>query len=96
MRSQEEIQTVVQALQELKPTVRRKTFFGDDNWEQIDAQIWVLEKDIDEDKIFDRYADEEDKDDNLAIRDAAFDAYAWKFGDDDIDLVSSWKDLVIR
>jgi len=92
MRSQEEIQTVVQALQELKPIIRRKAFFGDDNWEKIDAQIYVLQEDIDEDEIFDRYT----KDDDLDIRDAAFDAYAWKTGDDEIDLILDWQSLVVN
>jgi hypothetical protein len=57
MKTKEQIQNAVEKLKEVKPLVRRYTYFGDDNWAQIDAQIAVLERGYTEDDIYDRYDD---------------------------------------
>lgn len=83
-----QIQAEIEALTEIKPKVRRLTFFGDDNHKAIDAQIKVLEKDLDEDAIYDRW-------DDGRLLDYAQSARAWLDGESEEDsLVEGWKSLV--
>lgn len=84
----EQIKAEVAALKEIKPKVRRLTLFGDDNHKALDAQIKVLEKDLDEDAIYDRY------DDDPRLLDYAQQARAWMDGESEEDsLVEDWKSL---
>jgi len=43
MKTRYEIRDEINALREIKPTVRRFTAFGDDNWAAIDVQIDALD-----------------------------------------------------
>lgn len=70
MKTKEQIEDAIKKLIEVKPSVRRYSFFGDDNWKKIDAQILVLERGLDEDQIYDRY------DDRDVLNDALI-AYQW-------------------
>lgn len=57
MRTPEEIEKQVLGLQEMKKTLPQINFFGDDNWEKIDAQISVLKKE----KTIDDFDEEEEE-----------------------------------
>lgn len=70
MKTKEQIEDAIKKLIEVKSSVRRYSFFGDDNWKKIDAQILVLERGLDEDQIYDRY------DDRDVLNDALV-AYQW-------------------
>lgn len=59
MRSRIEIDTEIKALEEMKPRVRRTTYFGDDNHAAIEAQLEVLRGNVDEDEIQDKFDDGE-------------------------------------
>lgn len=56
-----QIDSEIAALKALKPTVRQRTAFGDDNHAAIDAQIDVLLKRMNTDEVFNAYADEEEE-----------------------------------
>lgn len=90
--SSEQVQQEIAALKEIKPKVRRYTFFGDDNHAAIDAQIVVLEEDYDEDAIYGEWEDDEH------VLSSALEALAWKEGDlsrdnQDGALVDEWRSL---
>lgn len=57
-----EIAAEAKKLDEMKPKVRRFSMFGDDNWAAIEAQIRVLEEDLDEDEIYEAYGNEDEED----------------------------------
>lgn len=89
MRTKEEIQATIAKLQEMKPNVRRTTFFGDNNHAAIDAQIWVLENEASEDEVYDEFDTDHE-------RDNALEAAAWLEGEelDGGGLVEGWQSLV--
>ncbi len=76
-RTQEQIQAEIKKLQEMKPKVRRRTAFGDDNHAAIDADIAVLKDDLDLDDIYDAYED------NQHSVDSAMYAREWLDGNED-------------
>ena len=87
-KTQEEIKKEIEALKTVRPKVKPYSFFGDDNLAQLDAQIEVLEQDLDSDDISDRY-------DHAGISEeivsAAFDARNWRDGESDVDsLAADW------
>lgn len=55
----EQINQEIKTLKEMKPKVRRKTSFGDDNHEAIEAQIMVLEMGYDESIVYDAWGDDD-------------------------------------
>ena len=55
--TREQIQEEIEKLKELKPKVRHHTAFGDDNRAAIGAEIKVMEMNLGEDEIYDRYED---------------------------------------
>lgn len=55
MKTQEEIKKEIEALKTIRPKVRPHSMFGDDNLAMLDAQVDVLENDLDNDDIYDRY-----------------------------------------
>jgi hypothetical protein len=78
--TREQIVAEIEALENLKPRIRRFSAFGDDNWERIDAELWVLRECdalTDEDDICDEY-DIDDDYDNFS---AACSALAWLKGE---------------
>ncbi len=84
----ERVQQEIATLQEIKPRVRRRNFFGDDNHAAIDAQIAVLKNGLDEDAIDAQWSD------NEHTLDSALEALAWRNGEDvdslEDGLVAAW------
>lgn len=91
--TKEEINTEIAKLRQMKPNIRHYSQFGDNNWRAVDAQIEVLEDEMSEDDIRDRWPGEYDE---MYYRDVALEAYAWLNDDEDSELPSdSWKPLLI-
>jgi hypothetical protein len=91
-----EIKDQIEGLQELKPTVRQTSMFGDNHWDSIDAQVEVLTEDLSEDEIYEKNDSEEWADN---VKDAAMEARRWLDGeelDDAEDLVDQWQSLVVK
>ena len=79
-------------LAKMKPQVRRTTAFGDDNHEAIDAQIRVLDEDMNEDEIYGEWEGDENR-----LRDNALEARRWMDGESEDGTPSyGWKDLVTK
>jgi len=55
MKTQEQIKKEIKALETVRPKIRPRSMFGDDNLAGLDAQIEVLENDWDDDEIYNRY-----------------------------------------
>lgn len=55
MKTQEEIKGEIEALKTVRPKVKPHSMFGDDNLAMLDAQVDVLENDLDDDDIYERY-----------------------------------------
>jgi hypothetical protein len=94
--TEDEVKAEIARLKEMKPKVRRKTAFGDDNWEKIDAQIRVLEEDMDEDAIYAAWGDDNDPEHNLDLIHNAREAREWLDGVETPPELPSdgWKGLV--
>lgn len=89
-RAPEVIQAEADLLKEMKPRIRRWSAFNDDNWAMLDAQIAVLDDDLDEAEINQFY-------DNEDVNAAAYTALRWRNGedlDDGLSVSDGWKDLV--
>ena len=86
--SQAEIDAEIAALYDLKDRIPPRTMFGDDNLASIDAQIQVLEADLDEDEIYDWWEDEEH------TLDSALAAYRWMNEGEEEAPSEGWKGLV--
>jgi hypothetical protein len=90
-KTSEEVKAEVAKLREMKPNIRHRTSFGDDNWAAIDAQIKVLEEGMDEDEIWDEWPEDEE---DMHERDSAREALAWNNGDKDSEAPSdTWRSL---
>lgn len=88
-RAQEEISKIVEQLKALIPRVRPRTAFGDDNRQAIDIQVFIIESDMSEDEIWDRWED------NDRLRDMALEARSWLDGEEiEGGLVEGWESLV--
>jgi hypothetical protein len=89
--TKEQVTMEIAKLKEMKPHVRHFSAFNDDNHEAIDAQIQVLEEDMDDDGIDENWPD----DDQYSIRDAAQAARSWLDGESDTATLSEeWEGLV--
>lgn len=55
MKIEEQIKKEIEALKTVRPNVRPRSMFGDDNLGSVDAQIEVLVTGMDDDDIYDRY-----------------------------------------
>lgn len=95
MPTKKEITAEVKALKKMKPNIRERTAFGEDNQAAIDAQINVLENDMGDDAIYDQYGgdDEEETDANRHELDNALEARRWLDGDKGKPS-DNWKSLV--
>ena len=80
MKTQGEIKKEIEALKAVRPKVRPHSIFGDDNLAQLDAQVEVLEHDLDNADIYERY-DHAGADENAL--EAAL--YARQWIEDDVD-----------
>lgn len=86
MKSQKEIDEQVAKLKEIRPKVRPYSTFGGDNLAKLDAQIKVLEKDMDSDDIWNEWPQDEA---DMEIRMSADEARNWLDGESD-DLAEDW------
>ena len=90
MKSKEQITKEIEALKTVRPNVRPTSMFGDDNLAQLDAQIQVLEEDMDEDDIWDEWPEEER---DQHVRESAHHAVDWVNDEEDPDdkgLAEGW------
>jgi len=55
MKTKEKIQKEIEALKTVRSNVRPTSMFGDDNLGSVDAQIMVLEGNMDDSDIYDKY-----------------------------------------
>ena len=55
MKTSEQIKKEIEALKTVRPNVRPTSMFGDDNLSSVDAQITVLEENMDDDDISDKF-----------------------------------------
>ena len=92
MRSGEEINAEIKALEAIKPSVLRSSAFGDDHHAAIDAQLRVLREKMSDDRISNFFGD----DDSHYEYDSAMDARRWLDGEYEggASLAESWKELV--
>jgi len=98
MRTATEIQAEIERLKAVKPKLKRFNFFGDDIHAAVEAQIAVLQEDLDNDAIYARYDPcENDGDPNedsgRHTLDSALEADAWRSGDAD-RLAADWEEIV--
>ena len=68
MRTTEEIKKQTDGLKKIRETLPEMSFFGDNNWEKLDAQIAI----INSERFYEDFIDEGD-----AIESSAYDADAW-------------------
>jgi len=90
MKTQEQIKKEIEALKTVRPNVRPYSMFGDDNLGSVDAQINVLENNLDNDEIYGQYDHVESPE---YILDAALAARGWmddKEDDDCEGLACEW------
>jgi len=90
-RTQDEVTKEIDTLQAMLPNVRHFTTFGDDNHEAIEAQIQLLELELEYDETFDW---EENGDFSEHASGAARDAALWRDGDEDEAPSAGWAPLV--
>lgn len=79
-KTEEQINAEIAALLALKPTVRERTAFGDDNHAAIDAQLAVLRKRMGSAEVHSAYGDEDSGDFDQHTFDAALSACDWMTG----------------
>jgi len=88
MKTKEEIKNQIEALKAIRPKIVPKSVFGADNLAQIDAQIVVLEENLDISDIYDRYDLSGIEGETI---EAAVEADEWRDGNSDIeDLAEDW------
>lgn len=94
MKTPRQIQAEIDKLQDMKPTVIRASFFGDNHHDAIDAQIEVLEDELIDD--YDIYNNLDDGTWAPNVVDAAIEARQWRDDEEEKDFVpsESWKELV--
>lgn len=91
-RTQNQINEQISWLKENKKKIPSHNGFGDSNWDQIDAQILVLEEDLTEDNVYEKQ-DNGEFDDNET--DAALWTISWRDdGDDSVEPSKDWAALV--
>lgn len=79
----------VATLKRIKPFVRRFSLFGDDNHHAIDVAIDVLEHELYETEIEEKYENEDDSS-------HAYAALAWRQGDEDESPSAGFAPLVVK
>ena len=94
MKTNEQIDAEIAALNEMKPSVRHRSAFGDDNHEAIEAQLSVLRERMDTDEIYDTWGDEDTDEFAQNVLDEALAARHWLIGDEEAPSVG-WASLVV-
>jgi hypothetical protein len=79
-KTEEQINAEIAVLVALKPKVRQRTAFGDDNHAAIDTQLAVLRERMSSDEMYDAYGDEESDEFDQHTFDAALSAHDWMTG----------------
>jgi hypothetical protein len=92
VRTAKEIAKEIITLKDYQPRVRAHTLFGDDNRAAIGAQIEVLEKLYDSDRIEDKWGMDGDEP-SEHVRDNAMTARYWLEGDEK-ELAAGWSHLL--
>ena len=98
-KTEEQVKAQAALLSEMKPRIRRYSFFGDDNWAKIDVQIKVIEEDMSEDELND-YVDEQQgeldltDDQKYELSSVGFEAIDWRDGTLDEPPSDGWKSLL--
>ena len=82
MKTKEQVTKEIEALKTVRPNVRPRSIFGDDNLGSVDAQIEVLLHGLDDDDIYDRYDRTSSPE---YILDAALAARGWMDDEEDDD-----------
>jgi len=87
-KTQAEIDEQIVALKAIRPKVRPYTYFGDSNLDKLDAQIKVLEEDMDSDDVYNEWPEDEA---DMEVRMSAEEAINWRegYGEND-DLTEDW------
>ena len=80
MKTKEQIDAEIEALRKMKPSVRRRSAFGDDHHHAIEAQISVLRETMSVDEIYDAYGDEDAYEFEQNVLDEAINAHDWMMG----------------
>lgn len=101
MRTTQEINAEIAALKAIKPSVRERSFFGDDNHAAIDAQIAVLTERMSMDEVYSRFGEDDSMDCDIDQPtehelDCALNAHNWMSGalaSDEQSPSESWGDL---
>lgn len=92
-KTEDQINAEISALVALKPKVRERTAFGDDNHAAIDAQLAVLRERMSSDEVYDAYGDEDADEFDQHTFDAALSACDWMTGmlaSDEDSPAASW------
>jgi len=87
MKTKEQITKEIEALKTVRPNVRPRSLFGDDNLAALDAQISVLENDWGNNDIYDEYDRAGLSEEILS---SALYARQWIEGKNDDDLAEGW------
>lgn len=77
MKTAQEINDEIKALEAMKESVRRYTVFGDDNWSIIETQIDALRHEWTDNDAYDAL---DEGDINAIEHDAALEAITWRDG----------------
>lgn len=87
MQTTKQVDEEVSRLKALRSQIPPTTFFGGNNLAQLDAEIAVLERDLDEDDINSIYKDQD-------INSRAYDVIQWRYGYSDEAPSTGWQQLV--
>jgi hypothetical protein len=107
-KTEQEIQEEIIKLKSLVGKIQSKNIFGDNNDEALAAVIQVLERNMDEDDIYDEWPEDEDdldvddevdcyEDEYENVREEAMSAMSWRNGEadeEDGSLFDQWKHLI--
>ena len=87
-KSQAEIDEQIKKLEAIRDKIKPTNYFGVSNLDKLDAQIKVLNEDMDSDEIWDEWPVEES---HVEIRMSADEARSWIDGESEIeDLATNW------
>ena len=81
MKTPDKINDAIALLEKNKEECVETNFFGESNTDKLDAQIKVLQDDLDEEAIYEEYPEDEDEGDGNVEREAALEIQMWR--DDD-------------
>lgn len=90
------IRAEIDRLEAMKPTVHRRSMFGDDHHAAINVQLEVLRDDLDMDEIVDRWGNLDGEDHLANLYDAAREARDWMTGDRPEGPSQEWQELVVK